>query len=107
VSLTWIWYCNGFLYYFLLSERTDPSGTVTRTTRVVKTSKQSGSGGQQPFIDDVETFNPTDYSTLQSTAKYSSLKRDDYQTKEKPYTLGKTIRTISNTYPYKYQLKAL
>ncbi|XP_016993299.2 uncharacterized protein [Drosophila takahashii] len=77
---------NGTTYRTL--ERTDPSGTVTRTTRVVKTSKHSGSGGQQPFIDDVETFNPTDYSTLQSTAKYSSLKRDDYQTKEKPYTLA-------------------
>nr|XP_016929233.1 uncharacterized protein LOC108009417 [Drosophila suzukii] len=77
---------NGTTYRTL--ERTDPPGTVTRTTRVVKTSKQSGSGGQQPFIDDVETFNPTDYSTLQSTAKYSSLKRDDYQTKEKPYTLA-------------------
>ncbi|XP_017069455.1 uncharacterized protein LOC108106729 [Drosophila eugracilis] len=77
---------NGTTYRTL--ERTDPSGTVTRTTRVVTTSKHSGSGGQQPYIDDVETFNPTDYSTLQSTAKYSSLKRDEYQTKEKPYTLA-------------------
>ncbi|KAH8390055.1 uncharacterized protein LOC110176774 [Drosophila serrata] len=77
---------NGTSYRTL--ERTDPSGTVTRTTRVVKTTKHSGSGGQQPFIDDVETFNPIDYSTLQSTAKYSSLKRDEYQTKEKPYTLA-------------------
>ncbi|XP_016973675.1 uncharacterized protein LOC108040632 [Drosophila rhopaloa] len=79
---------NGTTYRTL--ERSDPLGTVTRTTRVVKTSKHSGSGGQQPFIDDVETFNPTDYSTLQSTAKYSSLKRDDYQTKEKPYTLAQS-----------------
>ncbi|XP_034651665.1 uncharacterized protein LOC117890725 [Drosophila subobscura] len=77
---------NGTSYRTL--ERTDPAGTVTRTTRVVKTTKHSGQGGQQPYIDDVETFNPTDYSTLQSTAKYSSLKRDDYQTKEKPYTLA-------------------
>ncbi|EDW32856.1 GL10202 [Drosophila persimilis] len=79
---------NGTSYRTL--ERTDPAGTVTRTTRVVKTTKHSGQGGsgQQPYIDDVETFNPTDYSTLQSTAKYSSLKRDDYQTKEKPYTLS-------------------
>jgi len=57
---------------------------------VVKTSKHSGTGGQQPFIDDVETFSPTDYSTLQTTAKYSSLKRDEFQTKDKPYTLGKS-----------------
>ncbi|XP_043646085.1 uncharacterized protein LOC122615205 [Drosophila teissieri] len=77
---------NGTTYRTL--ERTDPSGTVTRTTRVVKTSKHSGTGGQQPFIDDVETFSPTDYSTLQSTAKYSSLKRDEFQTKDKPYTLA-------------------
>ncbi|EDV37533.2 uncharacterized protein Dana_GF11359 [Drosophila ananassae] len=77
---------NGTSYRTL--ERTDPSGTVTRTTRVVKTSKHSGSGGQQPFIDDVETFNPTDYSTLQSTAKYSSLKRDEFQTRDKPYSLA-------------------
>ncbi|XP_060657790.1 mucin-5AC [Drosophila nasuta] len=71
-------------------ERTDPSGTVTKTTRVIKTTKHSG--GQQPFNDDVETFNPSDYSTLQSTAKYSSfqdtLKRDEYLNKEKPYTLA-------------------
>lgn len=77
---------NGTTYRTL--ERTDPSGTVTRTTRVVKTSKHSGTGGQQPFIDDVETFSPTDYSTLQTTAKYSSLKRDEFQTKDKPYTLA-------------------
>ncbi|KAH8284697.1 hypothetical protein KR018_012003 [Drosophila ironensis] len=78
---------NGTSYRTL--ERTDPSGTVTRTTRVVKTTKHSGgSGGQQPFIDDVETFSPTDYSTLQSTAKYSSLKRDEYQSRDKPYALA-------------------
>ncbi|KAH8413635.1 hypothetical protein KR222_002392 [Zaprionus bogoriensis] len=72
-------------------ERTDPSGSVTKTTRVIKTTKHSG--GQQPFSDDVETFNPKDYSTLQSTGKYSSyqdsLKRDEYQTKEtRPYALA-------------------
>ncbi|EDW09510.2 ras guanine nucleotide exchange factor R [Drosophila mojavensis] len=71
-------------------ERTDPAGTITKTTRVIKTTKHSA--GQQPINDDVETFNPTDYSTLQSTAKYSSfqdnLKRDEFQTNEKPYTLA-------------------
>lgn len=81
-----------YLFFPFCSERTDPSGTITKTTRVIKTTKHSG--GQQPINDDVETFNPTDYSTLQSTAKYSNfqdnLKRDEYQTNEKPYTLGKT-----------------
>jgi len=60
---------------------------------VIKTTKHSG--GQQPFSDDVETFNPTDYSTLQSTAKYSSyqdtLKRDEYLNREKPYTLSRFL----------------
>ncbi|KAL7735286.1 hypothetical protein ACLKA6_017991 [Drosophila palustris] len=65
-------------------ERTDPSGSVIKTTRVIKTTKHSG--GQQPFSDDVETFSPTDYSTLQSTAKYSNYQ--DTLNKEKPYTLG-------------------
>ncbi|ALC41655.1 CG8547 [Drosophila busckii] len=71
-------------------ERTDPSGNVTKTTRIIKTTKHTG--GQQPFSDDVETFNPTDYSTLQSKSKYSSfqdsLKRDEFLREEKPYTLS-------------------
>ncbi|EDW02075.1 GH20099 [Drosophila grimshawi] len=71
-------------------ERTDPSGSVTKTTRVIKTTQHSG--GQQPLIDDVETFSPRDYSTLQSSAKYSnfqdSLKHDEYLVKDKPYTLA-------------------
>lgn len=86
----------------ICSERTDPSGSVTKTTRVIKTTKHSG--GQHPFSDDVETFNPTDYGTLQSTSKYSSyqdsLKRDEYQNKEtKPYTLG-ILRDSINLYMY-------
>ncbi|XP_030386941.1 uncharacterized protein LOC115633641 [Scaptodrosophila lebanonensis] len=71
-------------------ERSDPAGTVIKTTRVIKTTKHAG--GQAPLTDDIETFNTTDYSTLKSS-KYSSfqdnLKRDEYQsTLEKPYSLA-------------------
>lgn len=64
---------------------------------MIKTTKHSG--GQQPYSDDVETFNPSDYSTLQSTAKYSNfqdtLKRDEYLNKEKPYTQSKFNKSLN------------
>ncbi|XP_023295670.2 mucin-5AC [Lucilia cuprina] len=62
------------------STNEDPlSGTVTKTTRVIKTSKNAVGG-----LDDVEILPSPDYSTLRSNS--GSLMRNDYQTLDKSYS---------------------
>ncbi|XP_059224952.1 inactive histone-lysine N-methyltransferase 2E [Stomoxys calcitrans] len=63
------------------STNEDPlSGTVTKTTRVIKTTKNLGGGH-----DDSDIYPTSDYSTLRSNG---TLVRNDYQTLEKPYAPG-------------------
>ncbi|TMW54729.1 hypothetical protein DOY81_000260 [Sarcophaga bullata] len=59
------------------STNEDPlGGTVTKTTRVIKTSKHTGG------LDDVEILPSPDYNTLRSNG---TLVRSDYQTLDKSY----------------------
>ncbi|XP_075165061.1 uncharacterized protein LOC142237592 [Haematobia irritans] len=76
------------------STNEDPlSGTVTKTTRVIKTSKN--------VLDDTELYPTSDYSTLRSNG---TLVRNDYQTLEKPY-VSSSLSPGGGFYETKHQTK--
>ncbi|XP_020714913.1 uncharacterized protein LOC101462990 isoform X2 [Ceratitis capitata] len=58
----------------------EPSGSVTKTTRVIKTSQRSQ---PHPVRDEIDSFSTSEYSTLKSNG-YPSIQRD-YQSNEKLY----------------------
>lgn len=64
-------------------ETIEPAGTITKTTKVIKTTKQLG--GSQ-YLDEAEKYATSDYSTLRSNSGFSTLrdypKTDEYRTRE-------------------------
>ncbi|XP_061392042.1 uncharacterized protein LOC133327541 [Musca vetustissima] len=80
------------------STNEDPlTGTVTKTTKVIKTSKNISGG----LADDSELYPTSDYSTLRSNG---TLVRNDYQTLEKPY-VGSNLSPGGGFYETKHQTK--
>ncbi|XP_067629800.1 probable serine/threonine-protein kinase nek3 [Eurosta solidaginis] len=67
-------------YKTIERDRTEPAGTVTKTTRVIKTSQRSV---PQSVQDEIDSFSTTEYNTLRSNG-YPSIK-NDYQSNEKLY----------------------
>ncbi|XP_073810989.1 uncharacterized protein [Musca autumnalis] len=81
------------------STNEDPlTGTVTKTTKVIKTVKNVGGGG----LDDSELYPTSDYSTLRSNG---TLVRNDYQTLEKPYVPTSNLSPGGGFYETKHQTK--
>ncbi|XP_005177110.2 uncharacterized protein LOC101895351 [Musca domestica] len=79
------------------SANEDPlTGTITKTTKVIKTSKNVSGG-----LDDADLYPTSDYSTLRSNG---TLVRNDYQTLEKPY-VPSNLSPGGGFYETKHQTK--
>ncbi|XP_017466441.1 PREDICTED: nuclear pore complex protein DDB_G0274915 isoform X1 [Rhagoletis zephyria] len=71
-------------YRTMERDRIEPSGTVTKATRVIKTSQRSVPHSVQ---DEIDSFSASEYNTVRSNG-YAGIQRD-YQSNEKLYGSSK------------------
>ncbi|XP_054736732.1 uncharacterized protein LOC129243608 [Anastrepha obliqua] len=80
-------------YKTMERERTEPIGTVTKTTRVVKSSQRSV---PHAVKDEIDSFSTSEYNTLRSNG-YPNIQQD-YQSNEKLYGSSNIYESRNKVY---------